>query len=141
MPLRCILVPTGPGIDPRHRLDAALRICRSTHAHIDMFYIEPDPESVLRSTPDVILASGVTAESIARDRREAAEKARHFTVEREWRADTGVSEDPGREGITDGLIDEFLAGRTVAIPDVNLDPRFDAEARALYAYLCNRFGG
>lgn len=76
MPLRCILVPTGPGIDARHRLDAALRICRSTHAHIDMLYIEPDPEKVLRYTPDVIRASGVTADSITRDIREAADRAR-----------------------------------------------------------------
>ncbi|MDQ0391094.1 universal stress protein [Labrys monachus] len=75
MPLRCILVPIGPGIDARHRLDAALRICRYTHAHIDALYIEPDPESTLRNMPDVVLASGITAESIQQDAREAAGKA------------------------------------------------------------------
>ena len=42
MPLRCIFVPTGPGIQPERRLDAALRLARHTHAHIDTLFVSPD---------------------------------------------------------------------------------------------------
>jgi len=40
MPLRCILVPTGPGIHPHRRLDAALRLARHTKAHIGTLYVD-----------------------------------------------------------------------------------------------------
>ncbi len=59
MPLRCILVPTGPGIQPDHRLDAALRLARHTKAHIDTLYVNPAPDlseygpSILAGAPVV----------------------------------------------------------------------------------------
>lgn len=37
----CILVPTGPGVRPQHRLEAALELARRTHAHINALYIGP----------------------------------------------------------------------------------------------------
>ncbi|CAM5766653.1 hypothetical protein LMIY3S_01894 [Labrys miyagiensis] len=47
MPLRCIFVPTGPGVDPERRLEAAMRLARHTHAHIETVFISPagDPGS------------------------------------------------------------------------------------------------
>ncbi|MGJ4859727.1 universal stress protein [Labrys sp. La1] len=42
MPLRCILVPTGPGVRPERRLEAALGLAKRTHAHINALYVRPD---------------------------------------------------------------------------------------------------
>lgn len=47
MYLRCLLVPTAPGIDPTCRLDAALRLSRRLHAHIGVTFMGPEPEHVL----------------------------------------------------------------------------------------------
>lgn len=47
MPLRCILVPTGPGVRPERRLEAALRLAKHTHAHINALYVRPDLEIVV----------------------------------------------------------------------------------------------
>lgn len=42
MPFRCILVPTGPGAQPERRLEAALKLAKRTHAHINALYVRPD---------------------------------------------------------------------------------------------------
>lgn len=73
MPLRCILVPTGPGMDPSQRLEAALRVAGRTHAHIELMFVRPDAQSLLASLPE--FATGITEASIERDGKDAAERA------------------------------------------------------------------
>lgn len=55
MALRCIFVPTGPGVDPERRLDAAVRLARHTHAHIETAFISP-PEDA--APPSLVPTSG-----------------------------------------------------------------------------------
>ena len=41
--LRCLLVPTAPGLDATRRLDAALRLGRRLRAHIGVAFMAPGP--------------------------------------------------------------------------------------------------
>ncbi|MDQ0469824.1 universal stress protein [Labrys wisconsinensis] len=75
MPCRCILVPTGPGIDAGHRLEAAVRLAGRTHAHVEVLFVRPDAKVLYASLPEVLQAAGVTAESIERDNIESASRA------------------------------------------------------------------
>ena len=72
MALRCILVPTRPGLEATHRLDTALRLCRSLGAHIRVLFMSREPHGLLTAMPDVVKAAGVTADSLDREFQAAA---------------------------------------------------------------------
>ncbi|MGU3664015.1 universal stress protein [Methylobacterium sp. A49B] len=72
MYLRCLLVPTAPGIDATHRLDAALRLGRRLQAHIGVAFMAPGPEHVLAGMASLVPMDCATIEAIARGVREAA---------------------------------------------------------------------
>ncbi len=72
MYLRCLLVPTGPGLNATHRLDAALRLGRRLQAHIGVAFMAPGPEHVLASMASLVPMDCATIEAIARGVREAA---------------------------------------------------------------------
>ncbi|MBE7196700.1 MAG: universal stress protein [Parafilimonas terrae] len=72
MYLRCLLVPTAPGIDATHRLDAALRLGRRLQAHIGVAFMAPGPEHVLAGMASLVPMDCATIEAIARGAREAA---------------------------------------------------------------------
>jgi nucleotide-binding universal stress UspA family protein len=81
MYLRCLLVPTAPGIDVTRRLDAALRLGRRLHAHIGVAFMAPDPGYVMASMAGMVGIAGLasvmpmdcaTIEAIERGVREAA---------------------------------------------------------------------
>lgn len=72
MHLRCLLVPTGPGLDATRRLDAALRLGRRLHAHIGVAFVAPGPEHVLASLGSLAHVDGTTLEAIRQGVREAA---------------------------------------------------------------------
>jgi nucleotide-binding universal stress UspA family protein len=74
--LRCLLVPTGPGIDPTRRLDAALRLSRRLHAHIGVSFITPGPEHVLSSMASVAPADCLSVAAIERGLRQAAAESK-----------------------------------------------------------------
>jgi hypothetical protein len=56
MPLRCIFVPTGPGIQPERRLDVAFRLARHTHAHIDTLFVNTGRDARSPS-PNLVIAT------------------------------------------------------------------------------------
>ena len=70
--LRCLLVPTAAGIDPTPCLEAALKLGRKLHAHMDVLFVSPEPQHFLASLPAVVIAAGVTISSIEREERDAA---------------------------------------------------------------------
>lgn len=72
MALRCILIPTAPGIDATHRLNAALRLGRRIGAHVRVMFISPEPELFLANLPVAVRAAGVTVTSLQDDVRAAA---------------------------------------------------------------------
>lgn len=72
MYLRCLLVPTGPGIDATRRLDAALRLGRRLHAHIGVAFMAPGPEHVLAAMASLVPMDGTTIEAIQQSVRESA---------------------------------------------------------------------
>lgn len=72
MYLRCLLVPTAPGIDATRRLDAALRLGRRLHAHIRVAFMAPGPADVLAGVASLVPMDGTTIEAIERGVREAA---------------------------------------------------------------------
>lgn len=72
MYLRCLLVPTGPGIDATRRLDAALRLGRRLHAHIGVAFMAPGPEHVLAGMASLAPVDGTTIKAIEQGVREAA---------------------------------------------------------------------
>lgn len=76
MALRCILVPTGPGVDATRGLDTALKLCRSVGAHIKVLFMSREPHGFLKAMPDVVRAAGVTVESVEREFRAAAAAGR-----------------------------------------------------------------
>lgn len=67
MALRCILVPTGPGLDIISSLDTALKLCRSVGAHIRVLFMSREPQATLTAMPDFVRATGVNVESIERE--------------------------------------------------------------------------
>lgn len=88
MYLRCLLVPTAPGIDATRRLDAALRLCRRLHAHIGVAFLAPGPAQVLAGMASVAPIDGIALEAIAQGVREAAREGE--AALRSWCARTGV---------------------------------------------------
>jgi nucleotide-binding universal stress UspA family protein len=72
MYLRCLLVPTAPGIDPTRRLEAALRLGRRLQAHIGVCFMAPGPEHVLANMASLMPLDGRTIAAIERGVREAA---------------------------------------------------------------------
>ncbi len=74
--LRCLLVPTAPGLDPTRRLDAALRLSRRLHAHIGVAFIAPGPELVLAELAGTAPVSSATIAAIKEGMRAAAAEGR-----------------------------------------------------------------
>lgn len=72
MYLRCLLVPTAPGLDPTRRLDAALRLGRRLNAHIGVTFMAPGPADVLAGMASLVPVDCTTIEAIERGAREAA---------------------------------------------------------------------
>lgn len=72
MYLRCLLVPTAPGLDATRRLDAALRLSRRLNAHFAVAFITPSPAQVLASLASLAPVEGATIEALERGVREAA---------------------------------------------------------------------
>ncbi|CAO4141345.1 UspA domain-containing protein [Methylorubrum thiocyanatum] len=70
--LRCLLVPTAPGVDATRRLDAALRLGRRLHAHIAVSFMAPGPEHVMASMASLVPLDCATIDAIERGVREAA---------------------------------------------------------------------
>ncbi|MHB2210847.1 universal stress protein [Methylobacterium sp. CM6257] len=88
MYLRCLLVPTGPGIDPTRRLDAALRLGRRLQAHIGVCFLAPGPEHVLAGMASIVPVDGRTIAAIEQGVREAAADGR--AALQAWCARAGV---------------------------------------------------
>ncbi|MFH6783275.1 MULTISPECIES: universal stress protein [Methylobacterium] len=86
--LRCLLVPTAPGLDPTRRLDAALRLGRRLHAHIGVGFIAPGPENVLAALAGTAPVSSVTVAAIKEGMRAAAAEGR--AALQAWCAREGV---------------------------------------------------
>ena len=72
MYLRCLLIPTAPGVDGTRRLDAALRLGRRLHAHIGVAFMAPGPADVLAGMASLVPMDCTTIEAIERGVREAA---------------------------------------------------------------------
>jgi nucleotide-binding universal stress UspA family protein len=70
--LRCLLVPTAPGIDATRRLDAALRLGRRLHAHLGVAFLAPGPEHVLAGLASLVPVDDLTIEAIEQGVRESA---------------------------------------------------------------------
>ena len=70
--LRCLLVPTAPGVDATRRLDAALRLGRRLHAHIGVAFMAPGPADMLAGLASLAPMDGWTIQAIERGVREAA---------------------------------------------------------------------
>ncbi len=86
--LRCLLVPTAPGIDATRRLDAALRLGRRLHAHIGVSFIAPGPEHVFAEMASLVSMDGATVQAIERGVRASAADAQ--AALRAWCAREGV---------------------------------------------------
>ncbi|AYO83036.1 universal stress protein [Methylobacterium brachiatum] len=76
MSMRCLLVPTAPGIDPTHRLEAALRLGRRLEAHIGVSFLSPGPEHVLAGMASLVPLDARTVEAIEQGVRAAAAEAK-----------------------------------------------------------------
>ncbi len=74
--LRCLLVPTAPGLDATRRLDAALRLGRRLHAHIGVGFIAPGPEQVLAALAGTAPVASATIAAIREGTRAAAAEGR-----------------------------------------------------------------
>jgi len=72
MYLRCLLVPTGPGIDAARRLDAALRLSRRLRAHIGVAFVAPGPEHVMAAMAGLAPMDWTSVAAIEQGVREAA---------------------------------------------------------------------
>jgi nucleotide-binding universal stress UspA family protein len=77
MSIRTILVPTGPGIDVRPRLDAALRISKAAPAHVRVVFFSPDPGAVLASLTGIAMAIDATLNQLKSDAGRASADAEH----------------------------------------------------------------
>ncbi|QRE72601.1 universal stress protein [Methylobacterium aquaticum] len=86
--LRCLLVPTAPGLDPTRRLDAALRLGRRLHAHIGVGFIAPGPENVLAALAGTAPVSSATIAAIKEGTRAAAAEGK--AALQAWCAREGV---------------------------------------------------
>ncbi len=72
MALRCVLVPTAPGINATRRLDTALKLCTDVGAHVRVLFMSPEPHGYLSAMPDIIRSAGVTVAGLEREFRTAA---------------------------------------------------------------------
>lgn len=70
--MRCLLVPTGAGLDASHRLDAACKLGRRLHAHVSVLFVKPPSQALLASLPEVAIAAGVNLDSLEREIAEAS---------------------------------------------------------------------
>ncbi len=93
--LRCLLVPTAPGIDATPRLDAALRLGRRLHAHIGVAFLAPGPEHVLAGLASLVPVDDTTIEAIAQGVRESAADGK--AALRAWCTRHGVAYMPAGE--------------------------------------------
>jgi nucleotide-binding universal stress UspA family protein len=92
--IRTILVPLADGLPGEPVLNAALSLDKQVNSHIRAVFIRPETAVAVAYVPDVILAAGVTLESIERELNEAAAGAKdRFN---KWRADHGLPA-PGSE--------------------------------------------
>lgn len=103
--LRCLLVPTAPGLDATRRLDAALRLGRRLRAHIGVAFMAPGPEHVMASMASLIPLDCATVEALARGVREAAAKGK--AALEAWCEREGVAFMPA-----DGRLDATFASWT-----------------------------
>ncbi|GJE04457.1 universal stress protein [Methylobacterium isbiliense] len=139
--LRCLLVPTAPGIDVTRRLSAALRLGQRLHAHIDVSFMAPGPEHVLAAMERLMPLGRVTIEAIERSVREAAMEGEEAL--RRWCEREGVpyASSAGRLDATfvtwtelSGEVEPLLAlaGRVSDLVIVDRpDPRVPFTGRAL----------
>ncbi|WP_158808049.1 universal stress protein [Beijerinckia sp. L45] len=88
MSIRTILVPTGPGVDVRPRLDAALRLSRAAPAHVRVIFFSPDPGAVLASLTGIAMAIDATLNQLKSDAGKAAADAEYAF--QAWCADNAI---------------------------------------------------
>jgi nucleotide-binding universal stress UspA family protein len=74
--LRSLLIPTAPGINATLRLEAATRLGKKLHAHLNVLFVSPDPERFLATLPEVSIAAGVNLQSLRQEIRDAATSGR-----------------------------------------------------------------
>jgi nucleotide-binding universal stress UspA family protein len=92
--IRTILVPLADGLPGEPVLNAALSLDKELNSHIRAVFIRPETAVAVAYVPDVILAAGVTLETIERETSEAAAAAKdRFS---KWRANHGLPA-PGSE--------------------------------------------
>ena len=91
MSIRCILIPSTAADDAGYRLNAASSLSQRLQAHIRMLFVRNDPQATYRNLPEVILATGVTADQIDREGRAEAERSR--TGFERWCAQSGLRSD------------------------------------------------
>jgi PAS domain S-box-containing protein len=95
----------------------------------DRLRSETSPDLILATTLELLgLHLGVSRANFA----QITSSVEGFEVLREWRRGTGAIPDSPRDGLSDGLLDTYLAGEVVIVRDVHTDPRFDAAARDGY---------
>lgn len=91
MPIRAILVPVSQQMDHAGQRDAALRIARRLHAHLNVVFIRPDAAAVFAALPDVA-RNAVPAQAIEQ---EAAREEARFAAEFDrWRNAEGLAAEP-----------------------------------------------
>lgn len=91
MSTRCILIPSASADDAGSRLNAALSLSQRLHAHIRMLFVRDDAGEIYRNLPEVLVATGVTAEQIDREGKQEAERSR--TGFERWCAKSGLRSD------------------------------------------------
>ncbi|WP_419951696.1 universal stress protein [Methylobacterium sp.] len=74
--LRCLLVPTAPGINPTRRMDVALHLSQRLNAHIGVSFMAPGPEHVLANMASLVPVDCATIAAIEQGVREAADAGR-----------------------------------------------------------------
>jgi nucleotide-binding universal stress UspA family protein len=91
-----ILLPLAGELPKSLVFDAALWLARPLAARVHAAYIRPDPDMAAAVMPEVIMAAGITRETIARDTAKAAAAAEaRFD---EWRNLNGSRPSGGRAG-------------------------------------------
>src|SRR5579885_3349455 len=96
MPMRNILVPLAPAIDPSGCLEAALRIGRRVQGHVSAVYLRPDVEALLAISPVSVTAIGSRQEL---ERQEDVFKEEARVVFENWRKDHGLNSEPANGGL------------------------------------------
>ncbi|MEE7450218.1 universal stress protein UspA [Methylobacterium radiotolerans] len=88
MYLRCLLVPTAPGVDPTRRLNAALRLGRRLKAHIGVCFMAPGPADILAGMASLVPIDCQTLERIEQGARGSAAECK--AALQAWCAREGV---------------------------------------------------